>query len=113
MLIQHLTANPAPFTYLDTHARRGRYDVSHRQPQRSGEYLGGIARLLKASASALPPEVAAYVQLVRESAGPERSPITAYPGSPLIVERLRRPTDRLVLIEKHSGEAAALREAMG
>ena len=113
MLIEHLKAKPAPFMYLDTHAGRGRYDLSHAQPQRSGEYLGGIARLLKAPASALPAEVAAYVQLVRASAGPERSPITAYPGSPLIVERLRRSTDRLVLIEKHTGEAAALREAIG
>lgn len=112
MLIEHLKAKPAPFMYLDTHAGRGRYDLSHAQPQRSGEYLGGIGRLLKAPVAALPPEVAAYMKLVRESAGADRSPITAYPGSPLIVERLRRPTDRLVLVEKHSGEAAALREAI-
>ena len=113
MLIEHLKAKPAPFMYLDTHAGRGRYDLSHAQPQRSGEYLGGIGRLLKAPAARLPAEVAAYVDLVRRSAGPDRSPITAYPGSPLIVELLRRPTDRLVLVEKHPGEAAALREAIG
>ena len=113
MLIEHLKAKPAAFMYLDTHAGRGRYDLSHAQPQRSGEYHGGIGRLLKAPATALPPEVAAYVELVRQSAGAERSPITAYPGSPLIVERLRRPTDRMVLVENHSGEAAALREAVG
>ena len=57
--------------------------------------------------------MAAYVDLVRRSAGPERSPITAYPGSPLIVELLRRPTDRLVLVENHPAEAAALRESIG
>ena len=49
----------------------------------------------------MPPEIAAYVDLVRRSAGPDRSPITAYPGSPLIVEPLRRPVDRIVLVEKH------------
>ena len=113
MLIEHLKAKPAAFMYLDTHAGRGRYDLSHAQPQRSGEYLGGIGRLLKAPAAALPADVAAYVKLVRESAGPERSPITAYPGSPLIVELLRRSTDRMVLVEKHPGEAAALRTAIG
>ena len=113
MLIEHLKAKPAPFMYLDTHAGRGRYDLSHAQPQRSGEYLGGIGRLLKAQAANLPAEVAAYVDLVRRSAGPERSPITAYPGSPLIVELLRRPTDRLVLVENHPVEAAALRESIG
>jgi len=113
MLIEHLKAKPAPFMYLDTHAGRGRYDLSHAQPQRSGEYLGGIGRLLKVPAAGLPAEVAAYVGIVQRSAGPDRSPITAYPGSPLIVELLRRPTDRMVLVEKHPGEAAALREAIG
>jgi 23S rRNA (adenine2030-N6)-methyltransferase len=113
MLVEHLKSKPAPFMYLDTHAGRGRYDLSHAQPQRSGEYLGGIGRLLKEPAVALPPEVAAYVKLVRESAGLDRSPITAYPGSPLIVELLRRPTDRMVLVEKHPGDAASLRAAIG
>jgi 23S rRNA (adenine2030-N6)-methyltransferase len=113
MLIEHLKAKPAPFMYLDTHAGRGRYDLSHAQSQRSGEYLGGIGRLLKEPAASLPAEVAAYVELVKRSAGPGRSPITAYPGSPLIVLRLRRPGDRLVLVENHAGEAAALREAIG
>ena len=65
MLIEHLKAKPAPFMYLDTHAGRGRYDLSHAQPQRSGEYLGGIGRLLKTSAAGLPSEIAAYVDLVR------------------------------------------------
>ena len=105
MLIEHLKAKPAPFMYLDTHAGRGRYDLSHAQPQRSGEYLGGIGRLLKAPAASLPAEVAAYVDLVRRSAGPERSPITAYPGSPLIVELLRRPTDRLGARRESSGRS--------
>ncbi len=113
MLIEHLKAKPAPFMYLDTHAGRGRYDLSHAQPQRSGEYLGGIGLVLKASAASLPAEVAAYLDLVRRSAGADRSPITAYPGSPLIVELLRRPGDRMVLVEKHPGEAAALRDAIG
>jgi 23S rRNA (adenine2030-N6)-methyltransferase len=69
--------------------------------------------ILKASAASLPAEVAVYLDLVRRSAGAGHSPITAYPGSPLIVELLRRPVDRLVLVEKHAGEAAALRDALG
>jgi 23S rRNA (adenine2030-N6)-methyltransferase len=113
MLVEHLKAKPVPFMYLDTHAGRGRYDLSQAQPQRSGEYLGGIGLILKASAASLPAEVAVYLDLVRRSAGAGHSPITAYPGSPLIVELLRRPVDRLVLVEKHAGEAAALRDALG
>ena len=113
MLIGHLKAKPAPFFFLDTHAGRGRYDLSHAQPQRSGEYQGGIGRLLKATPALLPAEVTAYLELVKRSAGADRSPITAYPGSPLVVLLQRRPGDRLVLVENHPGEAAALRDAVG
>lgn len=113
MLVEHLKKKPAPFFYLDTHAGRGLYDLSDAQAQRSGEYKGGIGRLIEQPAAALPPEVAAYVQLVRDCAGPGRSAITAYPGSPVIVARLRRPQDRLVLMETLPKEAAALRAALG
>lgn len=113
MLVEHLKKKSAPFFYLDTHAGRGLYDLSEAQAQRSGEYKGGIGRVLDAPAATLPPEIAAYVELVRQSAGKGHSAITAYPGSPLIVARLRRPTDRLVLLETLPKEAAALRTALG
>jgi len=113
MLVEHLKKKPAPFFYLDTHAGRGLYDLSEARAQRSGEYKGGIGRLLEVPASTLPAEIAAYVELVRASAGAGHSPITAYPGSPLIVARLRRPADRLVLVESEPKEAAALRAALG
>jgi 23S rRNA (adenine2030-N6)-methyltransferase len=113
MLVEHLKKKPAPFFYLDTHAGRGLYDLSEAQAQRSGEYKGGIGRLLDLPATALPPEVAAYVDLVRASAGRGHSAITAYPGSPLIVARLRRPVDRLVLAETLPREASELRAALG
>jgi 23S rRNA (adenine2030-N6)-methyltransferase len=113
MLVEHLKKKPAPFFFLDTHAGRGQYDLSEAQPQRSGEYRNGIGRLLDQRISALPTEAADYVALVRACAGPGRSPITAYPGSPAIVARMRRPTDRLVLVEKEPREANALRSALG
>jgi 23S rRNA (adenine2030-N6)-methyltransferase len=113
MLVEHLKKKPAPFFYLDTHAGRGLYDLSEAQAQRSGEYKGGIGRLLDVPASTLPPEVAAYVGLVRDSAGKGHSAITAYPGSPLLVARLRRPIDRLVLVESQHKEAAGLAATLG
>jgi len=113
MLVEHLKKKPAPFFYLDTHAGRGLYDLSEAQAQRSGEYKAGIGRLLDAPAAALPAELAAYVNLVRESAGKGHSAITAYPGSPLIVAHMRRPKDRLVLMETLPKEAAALRTTLG
>jgi len=113
MLVGHLKKKPTPFFYLDTHAGRGLYDLSEAAAQKSGEYKDGIGRVLDSPASSLPPEIAAYAQLVRDSAGKGHSAITAYPGSPLIVARLRRPTDRLVLMETQPKEAAALRDALG
>jgi len=113
MLIEYLKKKPAPFFYLDTHAGRGLYDLSDAQAQRSGEYKGGIGRLLDVRAASLPAEVAAYVNVVRESAGKGHSAITAYPGSPIIVAALRRPTDRLVLMETLPKEASALTAALG
>ena len=85
------------------------YDLSEAEAQRSGEYKGGIGRLLEMPEAVLSPEVAAYVRLVRECAGPGKSAITAYPGSPLILSRCAGPTDRLVLAETHAKEAQSLR----
>ncbi len=113
MLVEHLKKKPAPFLYLDTHAGGGMYDLSEAEAQRSGEYKAGIGRLLEIPGAALAPEVAAYVHLVRESAGAGKSAITAYPGSPLILSRMRRPADRLVLAETHAKEAHALRTLFG
>jgi len=113
MLVEHLKKKPAPFFFLDTHAGRGTYDLSDSQAQRSGEYQNGIGRLLDLREAALPMEVAAYVRLVRDAAGKGHSAITAYPGSPIIVSRMKRATDRMVLIDKHPKEADALRAALG
>jgi 23S rRNA (adenine2030-N6)-methyltransferase len=113
MLVEHLKKKPAPFFYLDTHAGRGLYDLSEAQAQRSGEYKTGIGRLLEASKGSLSAETSAYVELVRESAGKDHSAITAYPGSPLIVARMRRPGDRMVLVESQPKEAASLASALG
>jgi 23S rRNA (adenine2030-N6)-methyltransferase len=113
MLVEHLKKKPAPFFYLDTHAGGGVYDLSEAESQRSGEYKGGIGRLLEIPDAALSAEVAAYVRLVRECAGAGKSAITAYPGSPSILSRMRRRTDRLVLAETHVKESQALRNLFG
>jgi 23S rRNA (adenine2030-N6)-methyltransferase len=113
MLVEHLKKKPAPFLYLDTHAGGGMYDLSEAEAQRSGEYKTGIGRLLEMPAAVLPPEVAAYVSLVRDCAGPGHSAITAYPGSPVVVNKLRRPTDRIVLAETHAKEFQSLRGLLG
>jgi 23S rRNA (adenine2030-N6)-methyltransferase len=113
MLVEHLKKKPAHFLYLDTHAGGGMYDLSEAEAQRSGEYKSGIGRLLEMPAAVLSPEVAAYVSLVRDCAGPGHSAIAAYPGSPVVVNKLRRPTDRIVLAETHAKEFQSVRGLLG
>jgi 23S rRNA (adenine2030-N6)-methyltransferase len=97
-VLGHLRKKDAPFAAIDTHAGRGAYDLDGEDARRTGEAANGIARLcgLQSKVNSL----AAYLELVRES--------PLYPGSPLLAARLLRPQDRLVAIEKHKEDAAAL-----
>jgi 23S rRNA (adenine2030-N6)-methyltransferase len=102
-VLLHLRKKEKGFAVLDSHAGRGLYDLSGEQAQKTGEAAGGIARL-EALAGDLPTPLAFYLALVKESSG--------YPGSPLIAARMLRPQDRLVAIEKHPEEFAALKDAL-
>lgn len=103
----HLRKKDKPFFVLDTHGGCGRYDLGADAAQRTGEAEAGIEKLrVLAGRPELPQALAAYLDSVaREGAG-------HYPGSPLIAARLLRAQDRLVAIEKHPEDAAALRAAL-
>jgi len=103
-ILAHLKKKPAPFAVIDTHAGRGLYDLAGEEAQRSGEAAAGIGRLLDISDG--PETLRTYLDLVL-ALGRDR-----YPGSPLIAARLLRPQDRLVAIEKHPEDAAALQSAL-
>lgn len=103
-ILLHLRRKPAPFAVIDSHAGRGLYDLKGAEARRSGEAEAGIARVRDLEGG--PPALATYLDLVR-ACGPH-----AYPGSPLVAARLLRERDRLVAIEKHPGDAAALAAAL-
>jgi 23S rRNA (adenine2030-N6)-methyltransferase len=102
-ILAHLKKKATPFAVIDTHAGRGLYDLGGEEARRTGEAAGGVEKLRRLD-GALPPSLAAYIECVGQGA--------SYPGSPLIAARLLRPQDRLVAIEKHPEEAAALRLAL-
>ena len=111
-IVAHLGLKPAPFRYLDTHAGAGVYDLSSEAAQRTGEWRGGIGRLHD---EALAPAAEAVLEPYRRALArvdPERT-LRLYPGSPEIVRALARQEDRLLLVEKHPEEAAALRYRFG
>jgi 23S rRNA (adenine2030-N6)-methyltransferase len=97
-----LTAKDKPLCYVDSHAGRGDYDLLAEGAQRTGEFRSGVARLLTDP----PPGTEVYVDLVRRRGD-------SYPGSPWLAAALCRPDDRLILVEKHPEEAAALGRLLG
>jgi 23S rRNA (adenine2030-N6)-methyltransferase len=107
LILDRLRAKETPFGVLDTHAGIGRYDLTSQQAGRTGEYLGGIARVM-AAADRLPPELAPYLNAVR-ALNPEPDRLRWYPGSPRLARQLMRPQDRLLLAELHPEDVETLR----
>jgi 23S rRNA (adenine2030-N6)-methyltransferase len=111
-VLMHLRTKDAAFRVIDTHAGAGRYDLSASEASRTGEWRGGIGRLLAA-----PPEGEAgallepYLACVRAVRGESEPGI--YPGSPAIALALTRPQDRLVFCELHPEERSALAATVG
>lgn len=105
MVVTALKRKDKPFFALDTHAGIGSYDLEADEAQRTGEFRGGIARLLDAATppAALDPYLAA-VRAANPAGG-----CTSYPGSPELVRGMMRPTDRLALVELHPEDVEALR----
>lgn len=108
LVLEHLCAKDKPFLVIDSHAGAGLYDLWAPEAGRSGEWRAGIQRLIAAADS--PAEALPYLAAVRRlnAAGSLRW----YPGSPLLAAGYLRPQDRLIAIERHPQEAAALRGAL-
>ena len=100
LLLEALRRKDTPFAVLDTHAGRGRYDLSAEESQRSGEWRRGAGRLLGVTDGPLAPFVAALHAL--------KFP-RFYPGSPALIRAALRPRDRLIAVELHPEDHAALR----
>lgn len=99
-LLGALRRKPTPFAVLDTHAGCGLYDLAAPETARSKEAARGALRLVKNTAPALAPFMAA----VREAGFP-----AFYPGSPALIRAGLRPQDRLVAVELHPEDHAKLK----
>jgi 23S rRNA (adenine2030-N6)-methyltransferase len=100
-LLRALQRKPAPIFVLDTHAGRGRYDLSAGEAERTGEWRAGIGRLLDDPPVAL----AEYVAEVKAQG--------LYPGSPALIRALLRDDDRLACCELHPEDQSALKTEFG
>jgi 23S rRNA (adenine2030-N6)-methyltransferase len=107
-LLAAQTADDAPLSVIDTHAGAGAYDLGGDMAQRSGEAAAGIGRLL---AMADAPEVfAPLVATVKALNGGGEGSL--YPGSPLLIARHLRRTDRYVACELRPDDFDSLRRTL-
>ncbi len=115
LVIEHLKRKEAPFRVIDTHAGAGRYALSSVEAGKTGEWLGGIARLIGPDAPPLPGDVARRLHPYLDAVGMENAGagLSVYPGSPAIALRLMRAQDALIANELHPEDRASLRQALG
>ena len=98
LALDHMVQKPKPLSYIETHAGRGRYDLTAPEAVKTGEAAQGIARLRDTF-----PKDHPFLRALRAQ------PDGLYPGSPAIAQALLRPEDSLHLAELHPQEHAALR----
>lgn len=107
-LITYLQGKDKAFRVLDTHAGTGLYDLSSVEAQKTGEWRGGIGKLLDAPVPpALEPVLGPYLEAIR-ALNPDGG-LKLYPGSPKLARMLFRPQDRLSAMELHPIDHETLR----
>jgi 23S rRNA (adenine2030-N6)-methyltransferase len=108
-IIAYLKRKEAAFRVIDTHAGIGLYDLGSEEAQKTGEWHGGIGKLLDAALTGAPAEwLHDYLSVVR-ALNPDGG-FRLYPGSPLLARHLLRRQDRLTAIELHPEDAQSLKK---
>lgn len=105
-ILQYYQLKDKPFTYIDTHAGAGLYQLTSEAAQKTGEYNTGIQQVLE-HATACPPDIASYLRLIQQL---NSNTLTYYPGSPWLAAQLLRPSDRLALFELHPQDYSLLKQ---
>ena len=93
LLLQRMGDKESPFTYVETHAGAGSYNLESAATKQLNEQAGGIERLLALAdgaggLEALPLHAQTLVEMSRGR---------TYPGSPKIAAEQLRPQDSLLL----------------
>jgi 23S rRNA (adenine2030-N6)-methyltransferase len=96
-----MTRKEKGFHYIDSHSGAGMYQLADEFAQKTGEYKGGIAKLI--NEKNLPEALQPYIDLIREfNPNSDTSDLDLYPGSPAIAKRFMRRQDSTHLFELHS-----------
>src|SRR5262245_12123554 len=106
-ILVHLRTKPAAFRIIDTHAGRGRYDLTGAEAGRTGEWRDGIGRVVSARLEpAVATLLAPYLEVVAGLNPGEQ--LASYPGSGEIARAHLRSQDRLIACELEPDAARAL-----
>ena len=107
-LIEHMKKKDKPFRVIDAHAGIGLYDLSGIEAGKTGEWEGGIGKLVEPFSAEIEALLAPY-RAVIAALNPDGG-LRYYPGSPELALRLMRPNDRLIANELHPQDAIALEQ---
>jgi 23S rRNA (adenine2030-N6)-methyltransferase len=102
-LLEAMVRDPAPLTYVETHAGDGLYPLGS-----AGEWGDGVLRVWNVRDGLL----GRYAEIVRGASQGGADRPHALPGSPLIARALLRPHDRILLHEIEPRSASVLRRAL-
>ncbi|PWL18164.1 23S rRNA (adenine(2030)-N(6))-methyltransferase RlmJ [Falsochrobactrum shanghaiense] len=110
-IIEYLKHKDQAFRVIDTHAGIGLYDLHATEAEKTGEWNGGIGRVVDAEKNGrIEPQavelLTPYLEAVR-AVNPQGG-LRHYPGSPLLTRHLLRRQDRLSALELHPQDAARL-----
>ena len=104
-VLNSLNKKDKPYTFFDTHAASGLYDLTDNRSLKTGEAAKGILSLN--TSTELPLLLKEYLDFVKPYIKDSR-----YPGSPEIERSLMREQDTLILSELHPQEIENLKENM-
>ncbi|MBC8050977.1 MAG: 23S rRNA (adenine(2030)-N(6))-methyltransferase RlmJ [Chitinophagales bacterium] len=105
LCLDYLLKKDGPLCIIDAHAGAGLYDLNSEEAARTGEWRKGIGLLLEAAAP--PPDLEPYLGLVADDMR-----LGQYPGSPLLISRMKRTKDRLIACELHEPTFKTLRTVL-
>jgi 23S rRNA (adenine2030-N6)-methyltransferase len=101
-LLNSLKQKSKPFSYFDTHAGAGIYDLKSDEAKKTGEHQQGIGRIIgKQVSSSLTKQ---YLDLVGHYYDRD-----LYPGSPTLALSEARAEDKITLMEWHNTEIGHLK----
>lgn len=111
IVLQHFMQKEKAFTYIDTHAGSGIYQLDDEWAQKTREAETGIISVLqsfRSQPSSIPDILKPYIDIcsyMQENGN-------RYAGSPEIARQMSREQDSLVLTELHTSEIDLLRDTM-